>query len=171
MAAAQKHVAEARAIEARSSAELASLRGQHAAELEKLKTAHAEASRDAESQHAAALTALREESATARRTVSYALEEERSTSARLRQQATASESRLTALRASIGRATQTLADQERRDEEATALRARTLKEAIDALKDEPAPTPVSAKAAARPALATPDTKTAALDEIDIDIAD
>jgi hypothetical protein len=171
MAAAQKHVADARAIEGRQAAELASLRKQHAAELEALRTAQAEASRKVGGQHAAAMTALREEHATARRTASYALEEERSTSARLRQQAAASESRLTALRTGIGRATQTLTDQQRREEEAASLRARSLKEALDALREEPVPAVASAKAAPRPAPATPDTKTAALDEIDIDLPD
>jgi hypothetical protein len=170
--AAQKHVADARAIEGRLSAELASLRERHAAEVEALKTAQAEASRKVGSQHAAALTALREEHATARRTASYALEEERSASARLRQQAAASESRLTALRTAIGRATQTLVDQEHRDGEAAARRAKSLKEAIDALREDPVPAPVApAKAAPRPAPSTPDTKAAALDEIDIDLPD
>lgn len=173
VAAAQKHVTDARAIEGRLSAELTSVRERHAAELEALKTAHADASRKVESQHAAALTALREEQATARRTASYALEEERSASARLRQQAAASESRLTALRTAIGRATQALVDQEHRDGEAAARRSKSLKEAIDALREDPVPTVPGApvKAAPRPAPATPDTKTAALDEIDIELPD
>jgi chromosome segregation ATPase len=169
--AAQKHVADARAIEGRLSAELTSLRERHAAELEALKTAHAEASRKVETQHAAALTALREEHATARRTASYALEEERSASARLRQQGAVSESRLTALRAAIGRATQALVDQEHRDGEAAVRRAKALKEATDALREDPVPAPTPAKAAPRLVPSTPDTKAAALDEIDIDLPD
>jgi len=174
-AAQREHEAQARSIEDRLSAELASVRERHAAELSKVADEHAAAARALEARHAAVLTSLREEHATARRTASYALEEERSGSARLRQQVTAHETHLAALRASIDRATKALVDQGRLDEEASAQRGRSLKDALDALGEDmptkpPAPSP---KAAPRPAPSTPESKgaAAALDEIDIDLSD
>ena len=105
---------------------------------------------------------------TARRAAARALEEERSTSAGLRQQASASECRWGALQAVVGRAIQALEEQQRHDEEAASLRARSLDRVLHTLQEDalaiPAPAPT------KPVLQSTDGDVGAvLDEIDIDL--
>lgn len=165
---AHRQHADTRAVAAQLSTELESLRKSHAADLEALEAQQLEASRAMEARHAALTAAQHDAYVTARRAAARALEDERSTSAGLRQQASASECRWSALKAVVARATQALEEQQHHDEQAASLRARSLQQAIDTLQEDvlPSPPPVPT----RPVLPSIDEEvTAALDEIDIDL--
>lgn len=178
----QRLVADARATQERLSTELTSLQEAHATAVQALKASHAEALKATENQHASAVAALRDEYATARRTASCAIEEERSTSARLKQQLTAAEARLVALRAGATRATRVLAELQHREMEATLARARSLTEALGSLEEEEVPTTPGTPAAstreaprAVPRPSPPSAESlavsASLDEIEIDLTE
>jgi hypothetical protein len=108
-------------------------RREHASMLDSLRAEHAEAMDKAQATHAIALASLRAEYAASKRDAARLLEEERSAAARARQLAAATELRLAATRDSIAKAAGLLEELERREEMATALRARTIEHTRRAL--------------------------------------
>ena len=155
-------------------AEITALEQKHAAELESLVEHHDEALRELEAKHARSETALREEHAAAKRVAAKALEEERLTAAKARQQVLAAEGSITALRSKITQAAELLDELARREEMAAALRARAIDQARETLAaeergpdvaplDRSGPVPV-------PPTPRPVVETVSLDEIEIDLA-
>jgi chromosome segregation ATPase len=166
--------AEAMSADARTRSEEAELAARaHAGQVTALRAEHASmldaAHKDHEEKHARALAAAREELAAAKRTWARALEEERSATARARQQVGLLDAGLSASRERAGRARQQLEELARREEAAASQLAATIQEALRSLSigGEPqrAVSPPSGQAR------TPAPPAGSLDELEIDLGD
>jgi hypothetical protein len=146
----------------------AALEKTHGSAIVALKKESDEALNALEQRHAHTLSAMREEHAATRRSSARVLEEERLATTRARRQATNLEVTLASMRAIVEQASELLDELERREEMASAHRARTLEQTRRAL----------AGGACEPATADPPPPVAqpiagsgagALDEMEIDL--
>jgi DNA repair exonuclease SbcCD ATPase subunit len=148
------------------------LRREHEEALEAARAKAAAEAREHEEKHARALAAVRDELAALKRASARALEEERSATARARQQIGVLEGGLSASRQVAARARQQLEELARRDEAAAAQRTAALEVTLRTLSGGGEERSTAAAAPApRVQVRSPVSPDVSLDEIEIDIAD